>query len=77
MSEAGKIGRNVERLRKAKGWTQSEVARRSGVSQTFISSLEGGRRRQALVELVADLARALGCTVDDLLREPESGEEPR
>ena len=77
MSEAGKIGRNVARMRKVKGWSQSELARRSGVSQAFISSLEGGRRGKATTDVAEALAKALGVTVDDLLREAEEGEEPR
>ena len=39
------------------------------MSQNFISDLEGGRRAQALVNAVAALAKALGVTVDELLRE--------
>ena len=65
------LGRNVARRRVARGWSQSELARRSGVSQTFISSLEGGRRQGAEVNVAAALARALGVTVDELVREPE------
>ena len=65
------LGRSVARLRAARGWSQSELARRSGVSQGFISSLEGGRRLDAETRFVGALARALGVAVDDLLREPE------
>ena len=69
MADPGVLGRNVARLRVARGWSQSELARRSGVSQTFISSLEGGRRQGAEVNVAAALARALGVTVDELVRE--------
>ncbi len=69
MADPGVLGRSVARLRAARGWSQSELARRSGVSQTFISSLEGGRRGKATTDTAGALARALGVTVDELLRE--------
>ena len=72
MPEPSIIGRNVARLRREKDLTQTALARLSGVSQNFISDLEGGRRTQALVNAVAALAGALGVTVDDMLREPVS-----
>ena len=71
VADPGVLGRNVARLRAARGWSQSELARRSGASQNFISALEGGARQSARVETVQALARALGVTVDELVREPE------
>lgn len=70
------LGRNVARLREARGWSQSELARRSDVSQAFISSLEGGRRGKASTDTAHALARALGVTVDDLLWEDLAQEAP-
>lgn len=69
MADPGVIGRNVARMRAERGWTQSELSRRSGVSQSFISDLEGGRRGKATTEVAASLAKAFGVTVDELLRE--------
>ncbi len=69
MADPGALGRNVERLRVDLGWTQVRLADESGVSQAFISSLEGGRRQDAESRLVAALAKALGVTVDALLEE--------
>ncbi len=69
MPEPGPLGRNIARLRQERGWPQSELARRSGVSQGFVSRLESGDSMQTLVGVAAALARALGVTVDDLLRE--------
>ena len=68
------MGLNVARLREAQGWSQSELARRSGVSQSFISDLEGGRRTKASTDTAVALARALGVTVDELLREEPAGD---
>jgi len=75
MPPVGAIGRNVRRLRDARGWSQSELARRSGVSQSFISELERGKREDALGGILQALARTLGVTVDELLREPSPAKE--
>lgn len=61
------VGSNVRMLRQAKGWTQEELAERSGFSQHYISSLETGRRNPTVVSLFL-LAQALGTTPDVLLR---------
>lgn len=45
------VGTNVERLRRAKGMTQEQLAERSGFSQQYISGLENGRRNPTVVTL--------------------------
>jgi transcriptional regulator with XRE-family HTH domain len=52
------VGRNVERLRRAKGMTQEQLAERSGFSQQYISGLENGRRNPTVVTLY-EIATAL------------------
>jgi transcriptional regulator with XRE-family HTH domain len=69
LAEPGALGRNLKRLRAARGWSQPELAKRSGVSLGFVRSLEQGHRRESTVGYAQALARALGVTVDDLLRE--------
>jgi transcriptional regulator with XRE-family HTH domain len=63
------LGRNLKRLREARGLSQPQLADASGVSVGFIRSLEQGHRREPTVGYALALARALGVTVDDLLRE--------
>ena len=53
-------------LRLARGWTLDELARRSNIGVSTISRIETGHRRLALDNL-AELARALETTVDELL----------
>ena len=53
-------------LRLARGWTLDELARRSNIGASTISRIETGHRRLALDNL-AELARALETTVDELL----------
>lgn len=37
------MNENLKRLRMAKGWSQTRLAKESGVSQTYISELEAGK----------------------------------
>ncbi|HHY95896.1 MAG TPA: helix-turn-helix transcriptional regulator [Firmicutes bacterium] len=66
----------LKRLREAKGWTQTRLARESGVSQTYISELEAGKSIPTIV-IAQKLARALGVPLADLVDDAamESREE--
>ena len=66
------VGSNVKELRTKLGWTQEQLAERSGFSQQYISGLEQGRRNPTIVS-VFELAQSLGVTVLDLLRPPGAG----
>ncbi|MAO04752.1 MAG: transcriptional regulator [Citromicrobium sp.] len=65
------VGDNCARLRKARGWTQEELAERSGLSQQYISGLERGRRNPTILTLY-ELSEALGASHVDLVRPTES-----
>ena len=52
------VGNNCARIRKARGWTQEELAERSGLSQQYLSGLERGRRNPTVVTIY-ELAQAL------------------
>jgi transcriptional regulator with XRE-family HTH domain len=58
--------RRLRSLRTARGWTLDDLSRRSNISASTISRIETGRRRLAIDNL-ADLARALDTTIDELL----------
>lgn len=56
----------IEIRRKAKGWTQEELAHEANVTRVSIARYEAGERIPNV--LIADrIAKALGCTVDDLI----------
>jgi len=63
----------IEKLRKAKGWTQDELAFRAGVSQGLISSAERGTRFPRKTSLEA-IANALEVEVADLISREEADE---
>ena len=60
---------NLRRIRTAYGCTQSELAKRSGVSLRSIQMYEQRNKdvNKASVETVYRLAKILGCTIEDLI----------
>ena len=56
----------LEEIRKAKGLSQIEVANAIGMTQAYVSGLESGKKSPSFETLVK-LARALDCTLDDLV----------
>jgi transcriptional regulator with XRE-family HTH domain len=65
-THAETIGRRVWERRRERGWDQSELGRRAGVSPSYISRLEGGVYVRPSVERLAALASAFGCHVREL-----------
>ena len=63
------VGRNVRRLREARGMSGNALAKAAGLSQAQVWELEAGRKRNPSVHVAQALARALGVTVDELLRD--------
>ena len=61
------VGRNLRRLRNAKGWSQEELAFRAEVDRSYVSLLETANY-SASVTMIAKLAKALGVEPADLLR---------
>src|SRR5215208_2978270 len=63
------VGQNVKRLREEQRYTQTEIARRCGVTPAAISGLEHGVFTPSATLLV-NLARVLGVSVEELIEEP-------
>jgi transcriptional regulator with XRE-family HTH domain len=59
--------------RLARGLTLDQLSQRSNIGASTISRIETGHRRLA-IDMLADLARALDVTVDELLT-PEGGDD--
>ena len=55
------IALRLKELREVNGWSQAELARRSGVNQSAISRLESGDTQSVSFENLERLARAVGC----------------
>lgn len=65
MTDQQQFARRLTLFRKAKGWTQAELAEKCGVDSQQISAWESVRYWPSLTKFVA-LARALGLTLDEL-----------
>jgi transcriptional regulator with XRE-family HTH domain len=46
-----RFGENVKRLRKAKGWSQEELAKRANLHRTYIGSIERMERNVSLINI--------------------------
>lgn len=64
------IGRRARTIRRRRGLSLIEAAGLAGVSKSYLSMLETGRRRFERRGLLEDLAGALGCSVADLTGQP-------
>ncbi len=65
----GNPSNEVRRLRLERGWTQRELADRSGVSRAEVSAVENARLSPSIAAGLA-LAGALGRTVEEVFGEP-------
>lgn len=45
------FGDNVKRLRKAKGWSQEDLAERTKLHRTYIGSIERSERNVSLINI--------------------------
>lgn len=61
-----RIGRNVRRLREAKGFSQEQLAFEADMHRTYVSGIERGVRNPTATVLER-LATALGCVITDLV----------
>ncbi len=60
----------IKELREAKGWTGDVLAERVGVSRSYLSEIETGKKTVNIRRLSA-IASALGVSVPDLIEVPE------
>jgi len=60
------FSQRILKCREERGWTRAEVAKRTGVSRSYVRSLEIGER-EPRAEIVARFAEAFGVRSDYLL----------
>lgn len=58
----------IRELRILKGWTQTELSRRSGVKQGVLSDIESGKTKHPRCDTLAAIAAALEVPVEKLMR---------
>ena len=62
----GKMGMRIRQVRKAKGWSQDELAKKCGISMSFLGHIERGTRIMSM-ETFANICTALDAGADELL----------
>ncbi|SDR19256.1 helix-turn-helix domain-containing protein [Thermostaphylospora chromogena] len=70
---AAEVGARIAELRRRRGWSLSEVARRAGLGKATLSELEAGRRNPTLETLFAVTA-AMGFPLSAAIPGPASGD---
>lgn len=71
VSDSGSLGNRIRECRVARGWSQQELATRSGLSRPAISAIEIGRIVPAVTAALR-LAGVFGCPVEELFGIPRS-----
>jgi transcriptional regulator with XRE-family HTH domain len=61
-----KIGKRVRNLRTDRGWSQEELADRSGVNRSYMSRVELGKSDVSL-SVLHKIARTLGISLAEML----------
>ena len=60
--------KNLKKLRKQKGWSQEKLAREAGISYQTLIKIEQGRIKNPKLETLIKLAKALGTSLDKLVK---------
>lgn len=63
-----RVGRTVRAIRQRRGWTQRELARRAGVSDTLISRVERGQAGNCSIHTLLGILRPLEAQLSFVLR---------
>lgn len=67
MADSSGLGDRIKAMRKERQWTQSELARLSGMSQSNINLIESGVRSDIKYDTIIGIARAFRISTDELM----------
>lgn len=67
------LGKRIRERRLGNQLTQQALAKRAGISQPSLSSIESDQKRPSL-DTAMRLAAALGCKLDDLVENGKDGQ---
>ena len=67
------VGDRIKQRRNELGWTQDVLAEKAGISKSFLSDLENGKRSVG-ADTLLDIGRVLSLSLDYLMtaKEPET-----
>lgn len=63
---SGQLGQRIQQARRAKGWTQEDLAHHAGLDFSYLNQLENGKRNPSLSTLYK-IATALEVPLKGLL----------
>jgi transcriptional regulator with XRE-family HTH domain len=69
------VGERIKQRRLEIGWTQDQLCTKAGLSKSFLSELENGKRNVSASNLL-DIARTLNVSLDYLMTGKGSEEQP-
>lgn len=61
------FGNKVKKLRKIKGWSQEELAKRAGLHRTYIGSIERSERNVSLIN-IEKISKAFNLSIGSLFK---------
>lgn len=62
------IGENIKKLRTKLGLSQDDLARKAEIKYSTLAKIEGDFVKKPGVQLMAQIAKALGVSIEDLLK---------
>jgi len=62
-----RFGRGVKKLRKGYFWTQEKLAKRAGISRSYLQKIEGKNPPNISVDTIKKIADALKFRMSDLI----------
>jgi XRE family transcriptional regulator of biofilm formation len=68
------IGKRVQQLRLAKGYSLTELAERAGVAKSYLSSIERDLQSNPSIQFLEKVGAVLGISVEEFLH-PERDEQ--
>ncbi len=68
MAIGNNIGENIKKRRTKMGLSQEDFAQKSGVKYTTLTKIESGVIKTPSVIMVEKIAKALGVSIEDLLK---------
>ncbi|MDI6699115.1 MAG: helix-turn-helix transcriptional regulator [Candidatus Saccharicenans sp.] len=68
-NEKTKIAKNTKKLRKQRDLSHEKLSKLADISHNMIIKIESGAIQSPTIETAQKIARALGVTLDDLMKE--------
>lgn len=68
MAQENKIGKNIKKLRQARGLSQDRLSKAADVSYNSIVKLETGGITNPTIETLQKIAKALGVSIEELVK---------